>query len=111
MNKGNKMSPASCPCCGQALVGDMPADALKDAPVGPTARLIVDELARIYPRGLDGRTLADRVYRNRPSGGPDSAENVVSVTIHRVKPVLRRYGWTVGAFGEAGNIRLQRVEA
>ena len=104
------MSEHNCPCCGQPITGDVPAVVLKDARVGPTGRLILDELARIYPRGLDGRTLADRVYRNNPTGGPDSAESVIAVTMTRMRPKLLKFGWTVGANGQAGQIRLQRIE-
>lgn len=105
------MSDQKCPCCGQALPGDMPMEALKDANLRPTARLIVDELIRIYPRGASGRQLADRVYALDPNGGPDSGDNVIAVHLTRARPVLRRLGWTVGADRRRGQIRLQRVEA
>jgi hypothetical protein len=104
------MSEHKCPCCGQQIDGEVPAKALASVPLRPTARRIIDALASVYPRGLSARQIADRVYADDPNGGPESAEDAMSVHMHRARPIIQGYGWTVGASGKHGNIRLQRIE-
>lgn len=103
------MTTTKCPCCGQALDSDLPARALSNAPLRPMQRRIIDVLSKTYPRGLSAVAIASRVYASDPDGGPMSADNAVSVHLHAARRIIRQYGWTVGAGGETGNIRLQRL--
>jgi hypothetical protein len=100
-----------CPCCGQSVSGAVPVGGLKALLRGqPTAEAIIDVLAKVYPSGLPRQAIADRVYARLSSGGPPSAENVISVTLHRLRPLLKDSGWRVaGARGRNGSIKLQRI--
>lgn len=104
------MPNTKCPCCGKELDDALPVRALSHAPLRPMQRRIIDVLSKTYPRGLSAVAIASRVYASDPNGGPMSADNAVSVHLHAARPILSRYGWTVGAAGEQGNIRLQRVQ-
>jgi hypothetical protein len=74
-------------------------------------RRIIEVLSKTYPYGLSATAIAERVYASDPDGGPDSADNAVSVHLHAAKPIIRQYGWQVGAFGQRGSIRLKRIGA
>lgn len=98
-----------CPCCGQDIPGDVTVDAVRDADLSPTARVIIDALADAYPRGLTRQALVQRVYSLKPSGGPLTAENVVSVTLARARLRLAPLGWTVSNRRRPGPIKLERI--
>lgn len=104
------MDTPTCPCCGQPAPKTAHPKGLADVPMRPTAKRIVAELIRAYPRGVSARQLADRVYAMDANGGPDDAENCIYVHLHKAKPIIRQYGWEAGAFGHHG-IRLQRIGA
>lgn len=101
-----------CPCCGQKLLGDIPASALSAATdLRPVERRVVEALAQVYPKGLTRRQLADRVYANDPTGGPLSAERCIDVHLHYVRKKLSPLGWMAGRTGNrAGYLRLQRAD-
>ena len=105
------MENTTCPCCGKALDSALPARALSKVPLRPMQRRIIDVLAKTYPRGLSAIDIASRVYASDPDGGPMSADNAVAVHLHGARRAIRQYGWTVGAAGEHGNIRLKRLYA
>lgn len=100
---------ARCPCCGHEMAGEVPVDALRDVALPPTAKVIIAALADAYPRGLSRQALVQRVYGLKPSGGPLTAENVISVTIARTRPRLAASGWTVSKDHRPGSIRLKRI--
>ncbi len=100
---------ARCPCCGQQMAGDVPVDALRDVALPPTAKVIIAALADAYPRGMSRQALVQHVYGLKPSGGPLTAENVVSVTMARTRPRLAPLGWTVSNKRRPGQITLQRI--
>lgn len=100
---------AQCPCCGQDMPGQTPIDALRDVELSPTAQVIIEALVEAYPRGLTRQALVRRVYGLKPSGGPLTAENVVSVTLARTRPRLAPLGWTVSNKRRPGQITLQRI--
>ncbi|MGS1093096.1 helix-turn-helix domain-containing protein [Aquamicrobium terrae] len=86
----------SCPCCGQPMhAGRAPIEALEAAPLTPSERLIVQALARIYPRGTTKAHLVDALYAADPNGGPETASMVIGVHLAHLRKSLLAYGWTI----------------
>lgn len=105
------MSDFHCPCCGKPINGAAPIDSLVTARLSPEQLRIIDALASAYPRGITRRVLADIVFADDPNGGPDSAENQMSVQMHWMRPTLRQLGWTVGVRKGSRLVYLTPLEA
>lgn len=70
---------------------DLPAEVLEDLTdwlkyhLSPLERKILRLLKATQSRPLSARALADALYADREDGGPDSAENIISVTICKMR--------------------------
>jgi DNA-binding response OmpR family regulator len=99
---------STCPCCGQPIVATLD-DAIKAMP--PIMRDVVVYLARRRGEVVPREDIADYVYRDREDGGPLWAGESVKVLIHRYRPKLAEYGWTVaGKSGQHGGYSLQVIQ-
>ncbi len=84
-----------CPCCGQPIIAHRaPLEALVAAPLGPTARTIVNTLSRAYPRAVQTNDLVDAVYASA-SGGPIDAAKCVRDAIATARKSIEPFGWTI----------------
>lgn len=72
----------------------------------PTQARILDVLARYYPASLSLMRIAEIVWADDINGGPDDAQNCVSVHMHRLRPVLQALGWHIGRNPGGQGIRL-----
>lgn len=84
-----------CPTCGSPIES-VPVSALLEASaLDPHERLLVEELARIYPRGTTISHLVHSLYGADPNGGPDTAHQAISVYMSRARRKLADFGWTI----------------
>lgn len=97
-----------CPCCLTVLAEgtEVPMDALRDAPISPMQRMIVEKLISAYPRQVSRAELIETLYGHDARGGPDNPMNIISVMLHKLRKQLPQFGWTVGA-----NTRIPGVTA
>jgi hypothetical protein len=91
-----------CPCCGQHLTERTPTEALRFLKLNQTQRRIVDTLVHSYGEWIPTRRLIDAVYGDRPDGGPDGAESVISVAVATARPILAGVGLTIQGKHGAG---------
>lgn len=84
--------------------------ALRHLSLPPHERKVLDVLINAYPRALSRREIANRVYADDPAGGPETAENAISVYIGRMRPILAEFGWDAGWTRQAHGLRLWPVE-
>lgn len=98
-----------CPCCN-SRVPAIGIDALRYLQLPALVMRTLEVLIDTYPRAKSRRQLASLVYDDRPNGGPDTAENAVSVYMSRMRPKLHAVGWTVGWDTAAHGIRLSRLK-
>lgn len=95
-----------CPCCRQPL----PPDGKTNWDVGTRTFIgngvavrftdkeaqIVDALWRRRNRPFNNkREMADTVYADDPDGGPEDADNLMSVFVCRIRPKLAAVGWGI----------------
>lgn len=87
----------ACPCCKTPVDrASVDVSALIDeAHLAGTGRLIVQRLARNFRSLVSTETLVSWLYADDPNGGPDGPENVISVTLWRVRDELTRVGLRV----------------
>jgi DNA-binding response OmpR family regulator len=98
----------TCPCCGQPIEATL-ENALEAMP--PMMRDIVAFLARRRGAVVPSEDIVDYVYRDDPDGGPLWATTTVKVIIHRYRPKLQAFGWTVkGQSGQAGGYSLKVIQ-
>lgn len=90
------MTDIPCPVCGNPIAG-VPVEALEHVHLTRMQRKIVAALTSIYPRTVPLAQLADLVWADDPTGGPESATNNLSVHFAKMNPTLKRFGWRVGA--------------
>lgn len=88
-----------CPYCG--------ADLGRIVPIGIVAESFPHTMRRIILALSTGRPMtrdqiADQVYWDDPNGGPDTAKNVVSVTISNHRGALAGMGWRIQASPRSG---------
>lgn len=81
--------------------------ALRHVKVRPVQRKVLDVLINSFPKDLSVRQIADRVYADDPNGGPDGAENCVSVYLNGIRKAVKPLGWTAGTGGGHTGIRLR----
>lgn len=72
-----------------------PAKGLNDAKLSKLERRIVSSLADAFPRGVTKDRLISDLWFDDPNGGPDTAGNMVSVVVSRLRPKLEQHGWTI----------------
>ena len=87
---------ATCPHCGQPITG-APADlvaALVAVRMPRRERMVVETLLRAYPRRLSTGALSDAVYGLENDDLPWPHETLRS-HVSKVRPKLRRIGWTI----------------
>lgn len=85
-----------CPCCGS--IGSRPdVQALQHANVRGLARKAIAVLLRAYPRTMSMRQLADLVYSDDPTGGPNDPENSLASTFSQSRHELAKSGWRIGS--------------
>jgi hypothetical protein len=91
-----------CPCCK----GEGHISATEDVSLTPLQRRIYDALATRPRTNIE---LQDAMYGDRPDGGPENGNTVVSVLVNQMKHRLRPHGMTVRSTGGPG--ALYRLEA
>jgi len=101
-----------CPCCGQQMTVASPADLTK-LKLSMMERTIVLRLIKAYPAGIDNARMLEHVYSGARE--PDSASNIISVTMTRIRKKLLPAGWTVPAdrYGRGNNsiYRLTKIDS
>lgn len=71
-------------------------------------RKIVNVLVSRFGRPISRAELADRVYDDRPDGGPDTAANILSAQMAHIRknPEFARLGMAIDAvYGEGVRLR------
>ncbi len=100
----------NCPCCGAEMHTPGLA-ALRHVSLPPNERRVLNELINVYPSHLSVRQLVDRVWALDPNGGPDTADNAISVYLHRMRPILLEFGWSISRMpGRKSGVFLRKVE-
>lgn len=85
-----------CPTCNRPMeAARAPIEGLASASLGPIERRIVEILVRAYPRSISADRMADMVYSDDRSGGPDNPGISISVTMIRLREKLPPFGWTI----------------
>lgn len=107
------MTTTKCPCCGQALDSDLPAQALGGVPLPNSQRKLLDAVLRTYPRPAPTFVQVDAVWGDRADGGPDgNLPKHLAVLAHKINDRIRPYGWEMrGQVKKAFSGRyLKRIE-
>jgi DNA-binding response OmpR family regulator len=87
-----------CPCCHQDVEGRPdPASVVASIDFNATERAVMECLARSFGRWIPTEALTNKVYSCRADGGPISANNCLSVTIHRLRKsnILTAHGFEI----------------
>jgi DNA-binding response OmpR family regulator len=104
----------SCPCCGSDIGEAASLDAVAEAVSSPTRNTILEMLARNIGRPVRRDTMIDRLYGDRPDGGPDAASSILMVQVSRLRREIEPFGWTVsngkGGAGDRAQWRLIPLE-
>jgi DNA-binding response OmpR family regulator len=99
----------SCPCCGHNIGSAAPLDAVQGALTGHM-RSIFDELSRRPGQMVSKERLLSAMYDADWSGGPENAEHVMFINIHRMRKKIEPFGWTIVSRGRGrGNVGLYRL--
>lgn len=110
------MTAILCPCCRRPLEEGQTVDIkhLVDARMPRNHRILIETLARAYPRRVTIEHLVDQLFDDDPDGGPDNPVHVVRVHINRLRKKLPKYGWTIpknnGGRGVNGTYRLEPLK-
>jgi hypothetical protein len=91
-----------CPCCGKFLTERAPKESLRFLKLNQTQRRIVETLVSSFGEWIPTRRLIEAVYSDRPDGGPDGAESVISVAVATARPILADIGLTIQGKHGAG---------
>lgn len=95
-----------CPTCGQPLVGAV-EQAISGLRLSTFQRRVVMGLARRMGQWVLAAELLDAVYFDDADGGPDKAQNCLSVYVWQARPKLRKVGLEIeGIPGRGGRRRL-----
>lgn len=84
-----------CPCCG-GEVDEVPIDALNDIQMSAVGRTILRQLQAVYPSGVSKTKLIFEIYGMRDNQ-PDTAPNVVTIAVGRLRKHIEPHGWTIPA--------------
>jgi hypothetical protein len=91
-----------CPCCGKFLTERAPKESLRFLKLNQTQRRIVETLVSSFGEWIPTRRLIEAVYSDRPDGGPEGAESVISVSVATARPILADVGLTIQGKHGAG---------
>src|SRR6202049_982448 len=91
-----------CPCCGKFLTERAPKESLRFLKLNQTQRRIVETLVSSFGEWIPTRRLIEAVYSDRPDGGPEGAESVISVAVATARPILADIGLTIQGKHGAG---------
>ncbi|SIQ24369.1 Transcriptional regulatory protein, C terminal [Rhizobium sp. RU35A] len=86
------MTSLFCPCCGQQRTDYSTIDLTRFTNL---ERRLIEALVATGQRFQDKNVLADKVYSDRPDGGPLAAPNSIQILIHKAKKKLASSGWTI----------------
>jgi hypothetical protein len=82
---------------------------LVDAVEGKS-RILVERLAKAYPGSVTMERMIQALYADDPDGGPERADNAISVYNWRIRKVIEPLGWTIPRQNHGGaNYRLVRL--
>ena len=82
----------NCPCCGQTLPESINnIEIVLAGDLSPTHQIIMRRLAKEPGHWVANADLLDAMYGNRPSGGPEYAQQVLRVQVHHLKKKLAPY--------------------
>lgn len=100
------MTSVPCPCCG-AQMASPGLEALRYVTLPRMERRVLDELIDAYPKSLSIQQLVNLVWADDPTGGPDTANNSISVYLHHIRRKLSDFGWSAGRIpGSYAGVRL-----
>lgn len=95
------------------MEGAAAIDALNEAGLDNQMRIIVEELAKVYPRSVGKGRLIDALWGLDPNGGPDNPDNVLAARISVIRGRLQPLGWTIPrnmvGRGIYGRYRLEQI--
>jgi len=94
-----------CPCCGQETGKIDPAKAIASMKLAPQARRVMEFLVSRFNVFVHRSEIANAVFSHRIDGGPDGAENQMSVIICRLRKrgILEEWDLEIaGARGATG---------
>ena len=96
-------------------VGESP-EFLKYISYGTVQSRLLSSLVDAYPKGLTKQRLIHAAYCDHIDGGPENAENSISVIIFRLRKSIKKYGWRIppvkpGPVDEFCVYRLERIDA
>jgi DNA-binding response OmpR family regulator len=79
-----------CPCCGQPVeTVRNPATVLALLPLSPQRRRLLDKLANRFGQFVTRQDLVNAIYADDVNGGPETADNHVSVMVHQLRKLMR----------------------
>lgn len=90
-----------CPCCRGFIGEAAPIDKVT-ATLSGFNKIILSELAKEVGRNVSRGEILQAMYGADRDGGPDYAQNVVSIYIHRLRKILPAYGWSIVSSQRAG---------
>ncbi len=96
----------TCPTCGQPWDPPNNPDFLVHLDrLSTYQRTIVEALLDGWPRPKTMERLIYEVYGARQKDEPDWPSNVISVGMHKIRPIIEAHGWTIPRNGSGrGNI-------
>lgn len=95
----HKRETFTCPCCGGYIGEAAPvAFVAERLPVGHQAR-VFEAFSRRVGRPFTKESLIQTMYGDRSDGGPETADNIVSIQVLRLRTFLEQYGWTITSEG------------
>lgn len=100
-----------CPHCHTKLADPAPLSALADVQLGFHMRNMLDALVKAYPGGITRNKMVDVLYAG--AAVTLTADNIVSVTVIRLRKHLEPHGWTMrrnrAAPGVEGQYKLEKI--
>lgn len=99
-----------CPACGSTIGQAATVDDVKSAITAPAHRIIFDALSRSVGASVRRDTLVDRIYGDRPDGGPERADVILKVQVSQLRRKIEPYGWTISVSkGGSGHLAQWRL--
>jgi len=100
----------SCPACGHGIGEAASVDHVKEAITAPAHRIIFEALSRKVGSSVRRDMLLNRIYGDRPDGGPEHADTILKVQVSQLRRKIEPYGWTIsvskGGSGQLAQWRL-----
>lgn len=100
----------TCPCC-QGFIGEAAAmQFVSDRLSLGHQQTVFEMLSRHMGRPVSKDRLVTALYSDRPDGGPEFADNIVSIEILRLRKAIEAFGWTITSHGRgSGNRAVYRL--